>query len=269
MILGIGTYGLAWSLGVPGFTSEKIISPDQLLELVHRHQVNLLQVADNLPIIEWDFLRQQRFIDSAKSLDIRLEIGARGLFPGEVFRYIELCNQAGTDFLRIVIDRGNFEPDLNEIKKLLEQILPELEANNIKLAIENHDRFQVKELVEIIQSAGSELVGICLDTVNSFGKGEGLKEVIDALAPYTLNLHIKDFIIRRHVHNMGFSVTGTPAGQGMLPILELVKLLKIMGRCRSAILELWPEPESTVEKTIEKEQRWIEESLLYLRNIFT
>ena len=73
-------------------------------------------------------------------------------------------------------------------------------------------------LADIVTSIDSPNVGICLDTVNSFGSLEGPAVVVEALGPYVVNLHVKDFSIRRHDHNMGFTLTGTPAGQGQLDL---------------------------------------------------
>ena len=49
------------------------------------------------------------------------------------------------------------------------------------------------------------------------------EEVTRALAPHTLNLHLKDFTVRRVSHMMGFVVEGTPAGQGMLDVPWLLR----------------------------------------------
>jgi sugar phosphate isomerase/epimerase len=146
--------------------------------------------------------------------------------------------------------------------------MSEFEAANVRLAIENHDRFRARQLVEILQAVDSEYLGICLDTVNSFGAGEGPDAVVAALGSYVINLHIKDFTIRRHPSMLGFEVQGTPAGQGMLNIPWLLESLRHAARQDfNGVLELWTPPESTTEQTIEKESRWVEESLTYLRRL--
>jgi 3-oxoisoapionate decarboxylase len=84
------------------------------------------------------------------------------------------------------------------------------------------------------------------------------------LAPYTVNLHIKDFGIRRAEHNMGFTIFGTPAGQGRLELPKLIKQLEHYGKCKTGVLELWPAPEESVEATIRKELAWLKQSASYL-----
>jgi L-ribulose-5-phosphate 3-epimerase UlaE len=100
------------------------------------------------------------------------------------------------------------------------------------------------------------------------GAGEGFETVSDILIPYTINFHIKDFTIFRVLHKMGLVIEGRPAGQGLLDIPELIDKIEGTGLCRSAILELWTPPESTLEMTIRKEAEWAEESIIYLKNLF-
>lgn len=64
---------------------------------------------------------------------------------------------------------------------------------------------------------------------------------------------------------MGFVIEGCPLGEGMLPVQEL--LVKVSPRCKSAILEQWTPPEETIEATIEKEARWAEQSIVYLKYV--
>jgi L-ribulose-5-phosphate 3-epimerase UlaE len=92
--------------------------------------------------------------------------------------------------------------------------------------------------------------------------------VATLLAPFTVNLHLKDFVIERQSHWMGFSVSGRPAGEGMLDIPSLLRRIAIHGRCATAVLELWTPPESRIEDTLAREARWAEQSLDYLRPLF-
>jgi sugar phosphate isomerase/epimerase len=119
----------------------------------------------------------------------------------------------------------------------------------------------------MVEGVDSPNLGICLDTVNSFGALEGPEAVIEQLASFAVNLHIKDFTIHRPEHNMGFIVEGCPAGQGRLDIPRLLEQIKAAGRDPNAILELWVPPENTVDDTIAREQEWAEISVRYLRTL--
>jgi hypothetical protein len=63
---------------------------------------------------------------------------------------------------------------------------------------------------------------------------------------------------------MGFVIEGCPLGEGMLPVADLIQ--KVSRRCKSAILEQWTPPEDTLDKTIEKEALWAEQSIRYLKS---
>ena len=100
------------------------------------------------------------------------------------------------------------------------------------------------------------------------GIGEGIETVLENLAPYTVNLHVKDFSVKRVSHNMGLVVEGTPAGKGFLNLPAVLQKLGIYGKCRSAILELWTPPEKEIADTILKEAKWADESIEYLKSVF-
>ena len=120
----------------------------------------------------------------------------------------------------------------------------------------------------MIEAAGCERIGVCLDTANSLGAGEGLEAVLAELAPLTVNLHLKDFSIERVPHLMGFTVTGRPAGRGFLDVPVLLAQLASFNRCHTAILELWTPPEPELAGTMAKEETWAAQSLEFLRPLF-
>jgi L-ribulose-5-phosphate 3-epimerase UlaE len=82
-----------------------------------------------------------------------------------------------------------------------------------------------------------------------------------------VNLHVKDFSIRRSEHKMGFIVEGAPAGKGKLDIPGLLARLKALGRCGSAVLELWTPFGPTMEDTLQRESLWAAESMDYLKQL--
>jgi sugar phosphate isomerase/epimerase len=200
---------------------------------------------------------------------ISLEMGGRGLTPEHTIKCLKTAENIGSTILRMVIDAAGYEPEIHDIKAIIKEMEPEFKSRSIRLAIENHDRLKAREFEDIIQSAGSEWVGICLDSVNSMGAGEGFETVSDILIPYTINLHIKDFTIFRAPHKMGLVIEGRPAGKGMLNIPDLVRRISDTGKCQSAILELWTPPEKDIGATIRKEEEWAGESISYLKSIIS
>lgn len=267
MRLGVSSYTYTWAVGVPGSMPLKPLSPNDLIDKAAASGLTLVQIADNLPLEKLEEIELAVLRKYGQAKGVEIEMGGRGLTPEHTIRCIEAAATLNSPILRMVIDGTGYEPDLDYVISVIKDLIPEFRSRKIKLAIENHDRFKAREFEKIIHSVGSEWVGICLDSVNSMGAGEGFEEVSRILLPYTINLHIKDFTIRRVSHKMGIVIEGTPAGSGMLNIRELVNKLYFTNSCQSAILELWTPPEKEIDDTIVKEERWANESIEYLKTI--
>jgi sugar phosphate isomerase/epimerase len=267
MKLGLGSYAYAWAIGINGYPVEQPMNAPGLLARAAELGLKVVQFADNLPLHRLTLDEQRALRAQAESLGICIEVGTRGIAPEHLRQYLRLAQDFESPVLRVVIDTTDHHPPPDEVVSTLRTLMPEFAAAGVVLAIENHDRFKVKTLVDILDRIGSPNVGICLDTVNSFGAGEGPEVVVAAFGPYVVNLHVKDFTIRRHRHMLGFEVEGTPAGQGMLDVPWLLERLRDFGRDPNAILETWPPPEVTVAETVAKEDAWVRESIQYLRTL--
>ena len=269
MELGISTYTYTWAFGIPGSMPLKPWRVDDLMEQATRFGLKRIQVADNFPLSALNINEIELLRTEAYRRQLTMEVGSKLMTEKNLRDYIAIASLFDCTFLRFVIDGPGYEPETPEIISVIRKALPELRKNKLVLALENHDRLKTDEFIELIEKTDPEWIGICLDSVNSMGAAEGIREVVSSLAPYTVNLHIKDFIIRRASHKMGFLIEGVPAGKGMLNIKWLIDQVKQHGKCVSAILELWTPPEKELEETLLKESQWANESLQYLRNIFT
>jgi len=69
-------------------------------------------------------------------------------------------------------------------------------------------------------------------------------------------------------HQMGFIVSGRPAGEGMMNLPAVLEQLAPFGRCHSAVVELWTPPQPRLEDTVEKEAAWAHASFAYLKRYF-
>jgi sugar phosphate isomerase/epimerase len=267
MKLGISSYTFGWAVGVRGHEPATPLDEISLLQITSQFGVSLLQIGDNLPLETFDPSRLQNLAREAAKNGIELEVGARNLTIERLYLYCEIYRNVGASLLRFVIDDDDYHPTPEEVTHLLREAAPHLERCGITLGIENHDRFAARVLRDMIVSANSDFIGVCLDTANSLGAGEGLNEIVPLLAPYTVNLHAKDFTIARHAHKMGFLVNGAPAGAGMMNLPFVLEALEPYHRCRSLILELWTPPEDSIEATIEKEANWARQSIDYLKSL--
>jgi sugar phosphate isomerase/epimerase len=268
MVLGISSYTYPWAIGIPGYMPGNPMTETGLIRKAMELSVGLVQLADNLPLHEMSQDRLDRLISEAAGNGTQLETGARGMTEEHLHHYILLAEKIGSPLLRFVIDdKNNFKPGSDEIISIIKNALNDLSSRNIILALENYERMKTGEFVHIIRKLDSEFAGICLDTINSLGALEGTETVVERLAPYTVNLHIKDARIYRPAHKLGYLVEGTPAGEGMLPLPWILERLGT--RCRSAVLEQWVPPEEKPGETILKEETWARKSIKNLRIYFT
>ena len=238
MRLGIGSYTYPWAIGVPGHPPSCPMRAIDLVERAAALGVRVVQIADNLPLHELSGSEMADLRDLADRLGISIQVGTRGIEPDHLSAYLRLAQRFHSPILRVVVDTAQQQPTEAEIVESIGALVPELERAGVALAIENHDRFAVRALVGMLERIDSDRVGICLDTVNSFGALEGPEVVLDTLGPWVVNLHVKDFCIARASHKMGFTVEGCPAGRGRLDVVQLLDRLRDLGRDPDAILEL-------------------------------
>ncbi len=269
MRIGLSTYAYSWNIGIYPNIPPHPFSVFDFLHSASLLGVHLVQIADNLPLHELSKGELERLKKVAKELEIDIEVGTRGLIDEHIEKYLHIAKFLSSPILRIVIDAKDFTPDKDEIIRILLKWEQRFRQENVILVIENHDRFPSLVLKEIIEAVDSPFVRICLDTVNSFGSLEGTKEVVTTLAPFSKNIHIKDFKIYRPYHNLGFVLEGTPAGEGMLDIPYILQQEAIRSdESITATIELWVLPESTIDETIAKEAAWREVSVNNMKRLF-
>ncbi|MPZ20657.1 MAG: TIM barrel protein [Luteitalea sp.] len=263
MRAGVGSFAFGWAVrhGRPP------LDEHALLAFARAHGLAVLQLGDNMPVHEWHGTRLAAFVEAADAAGVEIELGARGLTDAHLARYLDLCRQCRARVLRFVADSAAYEPSPDDVANVIRNAAAELAARGVTLALENHDRFPAATMRRIIESAGTPHAGICLDTANSLGAGEGLATVVDALAPLTVNVHVKDVRISRLPHLMGFVVEGRPLGEGQLPIAEVIDRVRTYGRCGSVILEAWLSPADTVECTLRLERAGADASIERLKAV--
>lgn len=270
MRLGIGSYTFGWAVGVPGFPAPADpLTPMGLLAKASAAGVRVVQIADNLPLhpLSNDELATLR--QDAQERGITLEIGTRGIAWDHLRHYLQIARRLESSLLRIVIDTADHQPTQSEVVSILSRIASEAGHHGVTIAIENHDRFPAATLLDIFQCVDHRAVGLCFDTANSLGCMEGAEQVLSLLGKHVVNVHLKDVRVSRLPHRFGFVVEGRPAGDGDLNIPELLRRLRAWGRDPNVIVELWPAPEATMTATIEKESRWADQSIRYLRQFIT
>lgn len=264
MKLGISSYSFTWAIGVPGSLPEKRLNETDLLNIAKDMNLGLVQIADNLPLHIMPASQLENLIQKAHEYDIQLEVGSKIMDHDNLEKYIYIAEKIKSKILRFIIDGDDFKPNITEIISIIRNAESELRKRGITLALENHDRLLASEYVQIVEKINSNFVGICIDCANSLGVGEGFHEVVEQLAPFAVNFHLKEVYIKRKYHKMGFDIEGKPFGEGCLPLKWMLEQLP--PKCQTAILEQWTPPEETLQATIIKEREWADKSISYLKD---
>ena len=269
--LGIGSYTYGWATGA--YSSDEIaaartlpyLTSKELVDCACELGVTVLQVCERPSL----HLLEEGEIDElaryAQARGVSLELGTTGSDPGHLHRYLELADRLDAHLIRTLF--LNPSDHLREETRRLARLAPSLEERGITLAIENHERYASSDLVGLLRAVGSERIGVCLDTVNSLGRGEGVAEVVGALMPYTKCLHVKDFVAIRGKSNMGFEIVGAPTGTGRLDIPAHLAAFRAVCPDGSVILEQWTAYTGNFEESVRIQEEWAREAIEYLRTM--
>ena len=258
-----------WSIGFENARPECPMGAFDLLGKARELGLQVVQYGPNLDLAGLPESDLNALVSQALDWNIEIEVGTRGLETEHLRRYIRFAKRVGATLLRSVPELADGRiPPASEIVAYLRAISSDLEEAGIRLAFENA-RIPAEQLSSIIDMAGSDRIGVTLDTVNSLAVPEGTEHVARTLARHTMCLHVKDFAVSRVWHMMGFTVEGRPAGKGQLDVPWLIALIRREGRAANAILELWPPEQRSLAETISLEQRWAAESIAYLRQHVT
>lgn len=109
-------------------------------------------------------------------------------------------------------------------RAMLQRAAPVVERHRVPLAVENHKDQRIDERIALLEHLGSEYIGACLDTGNSFALLDGAYEPIAALAPFAFSVHLKDQALRQY--ESGFLLGDIPLGQGSFDLKQMVEIIK-------------------------------------------
>jgi sugar phosphate isomerase/epimerase len=147
---------------------------------------------------------------------------------------LQTAVRAGVRVVRVVIipgrryERFTSHEEFRKFAELgtksLELAEPVAAKHRIRLAVENHKDQRVEERIDVLKRLSSEYVGACVDTGNSFTLLEDPMEVIEAYAPWTVCVHLKDQAVREYED--GFLFADIPLGEGFLDLKKMVRTLR-------------------------------------------
>lgn len=193
--------------------------------------------------------------EHAQKLGIELEIGMRSICPTstafdpkqgtaeeQITRVIRAASIAQSKlvrcFLGTMADRRTpipLEQHIDNTVKVLRAVRSRATDAGIKIAVENHaGDMQGRELKTLIEGAGPEFVGACLDSGNPVWTLEDPHLTLEVLAPYVLTSHIRDSYLWDHAD--GTAVRWVRMGEGNVDIQGFLK--KFMQLCPGRAMSL-------------------------------
>lgn len=259
MKLGLGTYCFRWSIGHKGRVPDQPMTAMDVLGFAIAEGCEVLQYADNLPLDRLSDGELDAIAVHARDAGIELEVGIQSFNAQQVKQYIDIAERLDAHILRVALDE---EDAIKPVARLADEfvaLLPRAKAANVRIAIENHFNYPSRQMVELLNIVDDETVGVCLDVANSICAGEWPMETLGVLAPYTINLHLKDYEIVPDSYGVGFTITGRPLGEGRTDIGAVLAALTKRPDM-SVILEHWLPYDDTLSSMRTREADWFRKS---------
>ena len=262
MKIGIGTYALFWEI------SDSAPEPLSLAGTIDRAAelgCEVFQICDD-PRIETENSAGLAVLrERAGQHSLELELGTRSVAREHLARCIGIAEELGARTLRSMVQAHEISAGWAAVVEELRAVLPLLDAAGVTLALETYEQIPTSALIGVIEAVASPSVRLCLDPANCVPSLEHPREVVEACAPHTANLHVKDFAFTRRDGWVGFTYSGTPLGEGLLDLDHELATVYAEDRAPSAIVEHWLPWQGDIDATLAVERDWTERSLARLR----
>lgn len=201
--LGLDTY----SLRAHGWTAF------QQLDFCAANGVQVAHFSEPRLIGSLDRAHLEKVRAYAEARGISLEIGMLSICPTsgifdpsqgtadeQLARVIDAAVVVGSPLVRCVVgnafDRrtpGGIAAHIEEALRVLRHARTRAINAGVKIAVENHSGdMQARELKMLVETAGTDYVGVCVDSGNASWAIEDPHLTLETLAPYVLTSHMRD-----------------------------------------------------------------------------
>jgi 3-oxoisoapionate decarboxylase len=177
----------------------------------------------------------------AEQVGIEVEIGMKSICPTskmfdakagtaeeQLAKMVDAATTVGSHIVRAVLgssdDRhpGPIERHIESTVKVLRNSRSKVMDAGLKVAIENHaGDMQARELKSLVEAAGKDFVGVCLDSGNPLWTLEDPHLTLETLHPYVLTSHVRDSAVWKVPE--GAAVAWVRMGEGNVRIDEYVR----------------------------------------------
>ncbi len=135
---------------------------------------------------------------------------------------LRVTHAAGGAVMRCYLGAGNdrlgplpIEAHIEATVKVLRAARSQALDLGVKIGVENHSGdLQAWELKTLIEDAGKEFVGACLDTGNPIWAVEDPMVTLEVLAPFVVTTHVRDTVV--YEHPQGAAAQWVALGEGSI-----------------------------------------------------
>ncbi len=167
----------------------------------------------------------------------------QGTAEEQILRMTKAATVAGSKLVRAFLgtsaDRTGelpIEGHIENVVKVLRAVRSRVTDMGVRIAIENHaGDMQARELKTLIEEAGKDFTGACLDSANPLWAIEDPHLTLDVLAPYVLTSHLRDSYVWQTPEGAA-AVEWVRQGEGNVGLDDWVR--KFAERCPGRTMSL-------------------------------
>jgi len=185
----------------------------QQLEYCAARGVTVVHFSEPRLVGGFDRAHLERVRARADALGLDIEIGMLSICPtsgifdpsqgaaeDQLGRAIDAAVICGSPLVRCVLgntfDRrtpGGIERHIEQVLHVLGRVRSRVIDAGVRIALENHSGdMQARELKMLVEAAGTDFVGVCIDSGNASWAIEDPHLTLETLAPYVLTSHMRD-----------------------------------------------------------------------------
>ncbi|MFD7972789.1 sugar phosphate isomerase/epimerase family protein [Streptomyces clavifer] len=258
MSYGLSTYAFFWRI------SDRAPRPLTVHEMLTRTRDlggEVFQICDYPPIETFDDAQLDAVRATAASYGITLELGTRGVGTEHLAAHLRIARRLGVTLVRSMLNTADHRPSVAEATALLRTAVPAYAAAGVTLGLETYEQVSTDDLLAVVRGVDSPHLGVVLDPGNSVARLERPADVVDATAPYVVNIHVKDFSFSRQDGWVGFTFAGCLLGEGLLDYDDMVRKVRPDERGINQIVEHWLPWQGDFAETARLEDQWTRHSI--------
>lgn len=232
-------------------------TPFEYLDYCARQKVQVVHFSEIRFLGGLEDAHLKKVREHAARLSIQVEIGMRSICPTssafdpkagtaeeQIARMLDAARVLGSPIVRAFLGNGgdrrgklSIDQHIENAVKVLRASRSRILASGLKIAIENHaGDMQSREVKTLIEEAGTDIVGACLDSGNPLWAIEDPHLTLETLAPYVLTSHLRDSAVWRT--SEGTAVQWVRLGEGNVAIDEYIRRFAVLCPGKSVSLEV-------------------------------